>query len=97
VNIKIIIKLKLNQYIKMTSTFNSLWQAFDSILKDNKAAQLQSTEFENYLHTGGIRYGESWQRTFDIDKLKGRNTKKSLHVYISRNTLGFYELIKYAN
>ena len=81
----------------MTSTFNSLWEAFDSILKDNKQAQLQSTEFDNYLHTGGIRYGESWKRSFDIDKLKGRNTKKSLHVYISRNTLGFYELIKYAN
>ena len=81
----------------MTSTFNSLWEAFDSILKDNKAAQLESTEFENYLHTGGIHYGESWQRSFDIDKLKGRNTKKSLHVYISRNRLGFYELIKCAN
>ena len=81
----------------MKSTFNTLWQAFDSILKDNKQAQLKSTEFENYLHTGGISYGESWQRSFKIDKLKGRNTKKLLHVYISRNRFGLYELIKYAN
>ena len=81
----------------MKSTFETLWQTFDSIVKDNKQAQLESTEFDNYLHTGGIRYGESWQRSFDIDKLKGRNTKKCLQVYISRNTLSFYELIKYAN
>jgi len=81
----------------MTSTFETLWQTFDSIVKDNEQDKLESTEFENYLHTGGIRYGESWSRSFDIDKLKGRNTKKSLRVYISRNTLGFYELIKYAN
>ena len=81
----------------MKSTFDTLWQAFDSILKDNKESQLESNEFENYSHTGGIRYGESWQRSFDIDKLKGRKTKKCLHIYISRNALGFYELIKYAN
>tara|TARA_R110002096_G_scaffold171236_1_gene343964 strand:+ start:32 stop:277 length:246 start_codon:yes stop_codon:yes gene_type:complete len=81
----------------MQSTFDTLWQAFDSILKENKESKLESTEFENYLLTGGIRYGESWQRSFDIDKLKGRNTKKCLHVYISRNKLGFYELIKCAN
>ena len=81
----------------MKSTFNTLWEAFDSILRENKQSKLESTEFENYLHTGGIRYGESWNHSFDIDKLNGRNTKKCLHVYISRNTLGFYELIKYAN
>jgi hypothetical protein len=79
----------------MTSTFNTLWEAFESIANSNKAEKLDSIEFEEYMHTGGINYGESWCYSFDIDKLKGRNTKKALQVTIFRNNIGLYEKISY--
>ena len=47
------------------------------------------------MHTGGINYGESWTYSFAIDKLKDRNTKKSLQVSIFRNNAGLYEKISY--
>tara|TARA_R110000803_G_scaffold43061_6_gene92199 strand:- start:14635 stop:14880 length:246 start_codon:yes stop_codon:yes gene_type:complete len=79
----------------MKTNFETLWQAFDSIAHSNKSEKLESIEFEEYMHTGGINYGESWTYSFEIDKLKGRNTKKGLQVSIFRNNFGIYEKISY--
>jgi hypothetical protein len=78
----------------MNSHFETLWGAIDQLMIDNAQRKLISLELENFLFTGGMRIGESWSRSFDIDSLKGRNTKKGLHVTIFRNSKT-YEMVSY--
>lgn len=79
---------------KVNSHFETLWGAIDQLMIDNAQRKLVSLELENFLFTGGMRIGESWSRSFDVDSLKGRNTKKGLHVTIFRNGKT-YEMVSY--
>ena len=76
----------------MNSHFETLWGAIDQLMIDNAQRKLISLELE--IFTGGMRIGESWSRSFDVDSLKGRNTKKGLHVTIFRDSKT-YEIVSY--
>ena len=76
------------------SHFPTLWQAFDSLYEKANALKIESNELENYMHTGGIVSGFGWAHSFEIDKLKGRNTKKAFQVVIHKLETS-YELVSY--
>ena len=67
----------------MQSTFDTLWQAFDSILKENKESKLESTEFENYLLTGGIAMAKAGNAHSTLTSLKAE-TRRSVYTFTFR-------------
>jgi hypothetical protein len=75
-------------------TLWSVWEALKATLVENKA---QSSEFDNYLHTGGVAYGCRQQFSFSLERLHGRFTSKNLQVVICRLDSGLYELNSYFN
>tara|TARA_R110000744_G_scaffold111042_1_gene209216 strand:- start:4230 stop:4478 length:249 start_codon:yes stop_codon:yes gene_type:complete len=77
-----------NQY------FDTTWGAFDAIYDLAKSKGIESSELDNYILTGGISIGQSWSNSFEIDSMKGRNTRKGLHATIFRLETT-YELVSY--
>jgi len=78
----------------MNDHFKTLWALFDAAFKKAKALEIKSDELENYMHTGGLAIGKSFSRSFEIDSLKGRNTRKGFHITIFRLE-NSYELVSY--
>ena len=73
----------------------TLWSAFATaadILTEYKA---DSKAFNEYMHTGGIGYGESWKESFPLERLNGRYTTQAFHMSVLRDEGGKYELITY--
>lgn len=54
-----------------------------------------SPQFENYLHTGSIAYGTSWQHSFELITAKGNVARKGLQMSVQRNDHGRYECYVY--
>lgn len=79
------------------SRFPTLWQAFDKVGDILQANKAQSLEHSNFLHTGGISYGQTEKFHFKLERFNGRFTSKSLHVQIYRDDHGYYELNSYFN
>lgn len=73
-------------------TLGQALQACKDYLTKEKAV---STELEDFLHTGGIGYGQTWRGHFHLSSLKGKNTRKYFHVSIYRMESGRYELTRY--
>ena len=80
--------MKINQY------FETTWGAFDAIQELAKSKGIESNELDNYVLTGGISIGQSWSNSFEIDSMKGKNTRKGLHATIFRLETT-YELVSY--
>jgi len=75
-----------------SSNYKTLWAAFEQLNSEVERRKIVSEELTNYMHTGGIKYGETWKHSFMIDSLKGKNTRQYLHVQIYRHESGTYEL-----
>ena len=73
-------------------TLGSAFEAVREYLKNERAI---STEFDNYLHTGGISRNQTWQGHFKLDSLQGHETRSYLHISIYRFETGRYELTRY--
>ena len=78
-----------------TTLYETLWEAFEAGLVILNAWRAESREYRTYMHTGGIRYGETWKRTFPIERIRGRFTRMAYHVSIHRTEGGRYELVAY--
>lgn len=77
--------------------FDSLSQALDKVsdYTKEKGYEIDDQEREFFLYgTGGIKYGETKKKTFDLIKDE-KPAKKKLHVQIYRMDSGRYELNKY--
>ena len=71
-----------------------MWDAFDYAEFKCKSLGITSIELRQYLFTGGMSIGESWSRSFEIDYLKGRKTKKGFHMTLFRKE-DSYEMVSY--
>jgi len=78
----------------MNDHFNTLWALFDAASAKAEKLGIKSEELENYMHTGGVNVGQSFKRSFAIDSLKGRNTRKGFHITVFRLE-ETYELVSY--
>lgn len=73
----------------------SLWDCFAQANKRLEASTYTSPEFENYLHTGGVGYGQEWTRGFELITPSGRVARKFLNMHVIRNEHGTYECYVY--
>jgi len=78
----------------MNNYFPTMWDAFDYAEFKCKSLGITSGELRQYLFTGGMSIGESWSRSFEIDYLKGRKTKKGFHMTLFRKE-NSYEMVSY--
>lgn len=72
----------------------TLGAAIYEVRKSIAAKQIISEDFENHLWDG-VRYEETQQRSFEIDSIKDKGTRKWLHVTVYRLHTGRYELTTY--
>ena len=76
--------------------FATLWNVFDYLQHKLKhTTHYSSEELAEYMHTGGINYGEGWSHTFELITPKGNLAKKCFHVYVCRNPNGTYSVDSY--
>jgi hypothetical protein len=75
--------------------FPTLWGAFEYAKTFLKARNAWSEEFDGFMHTGGITYGETQQFHFKLERLGGKFTDKFFHLYIYRHDTGYYEVVAY--
>jgi hypothetical protein len=83
---------RLSDYETKHETFHSVVGEITDYLERNGVV---SDEFSNHMFTGGIGYGENTGYTFEIDSVKGKNTRKGLQVQVYRGDNGIYELNMY--
>ncbi len=70
----------------------TLWQCFDKFKTELENSQYSSPEFDTYLHTGGIAYGQKWQRSFELITAKGNKAQKCFHAFVERGNDGLYSV-----
>lgn len=75
--------------------FPTLWGAFEYAKTFLKARSAWSDEFDGFMHTGGIPYGDTQQFHFKLERLGGKFTDKFFHLYIYRHDTGYYEVVAY--
>lgn len=76
--------------------YDRLDQVIDAVkadLSENDATFKQASSLE--LMNGPIAYGETHVWHFILETLKGKNTRKYLHVSVYRTESGRYELTHY--
>lgn len=62
---------------------------------EEMGVEVNASEVRTPFEQGGISYGEVQSVNVEINKLKGRNTRKWYHVVITRMDSGNYELVNY--
>ena len=77
--------------MKIDIYHNTLGSAIVEIENFMIDKQVESQEFSNHFWES-VRYEETVSVSFEIDSLKGRNTKKGLHAQFYRLPSGNYEL-----
>lgn len=73
-------------------TFHACWSHARNVLNESIYS---SSEFEDYLHTGGVPYGGTWSSSFYLETKKGNLAKKCLQVSITRLSSGQYDCTAY--
>lgn len=83
----------------MKNTASTLRETLDTlateIMQDGMVLQ-DGVETHDEFIFGGINYNESKTAHYPIETIKGKNTRKHLHVVISRTDNGRYEGLQYA-
>ena len=70
----------------------TLHSVFNEVAKGISDKGIVSEEFSNFLCTGGIGYNENRRFNFEIDSIRGKNTRKGLQIQVARFESGTYEL-----
>lgn len=73
----------------------SLHQCLDQVSQYCKRNEIVSSEYEENEWWQPVGYGETSRHSFNIDSIKGKNTKKALSFQIFRLESGNYELNLY--
>lgn len=81
-------------------THETLSNAIDQVRNEIIDRDIALTEdvrcqFENAFVYGGIAYGQTKRASFEIATIRGRTTRKYLHVIVYRFETGRYELTYY--
>lgn len=74
--------------------FNTLGECLDQVGLELNGVILAEDFREKYMY-GGIPYGTVKENHVEILQLKGKKTKKWLHIIITRMDNGMYELVNY--
>ena len=74
--------------------FNTLSECLDQV-ETELCGVLLAEDFREKFAYGGISYGTTKENHVQILELKGKRTKKWLHIIITRMDNGTYELVNY--
>lgn len=69
-------------------------EAISAVREKMECDKVVSSDFDNFLF-GSIPYGQTQRFGFEINSIKGRKTRKYLHLVLYRMESGNYELIYY--
>ena len=80
---------------EQTNNLETLHHCFEYLNAKLDCMAYTSPEFTNYLHTGGISYGQTWRGSFELVTPKGNIARKAFQVCIERTQTGLYNVNAY--
>lgn len=86
--------MKIGQF-EQAHNMNTLHVAWAFLREHLAATKYTSREFEEYMHTGGIQYGQAWRYSFDLETAKGNAARAKFQVQIHRTNGGLYHADAY--